>query len=115
MEKANEEKYEARARLEKIDDEIAEKNAEIKRLSEELDDIYDMSRQSDNEYEEILSYWAGTSAYRRMSESNDTRKTLLRKLITNREADLRNAKEERKRLLDEEEDIRFKHKAHEEA
>ena len=106
MEKANEKKHEARARLEKIDDEIAEKNAEIKRLSEELDDINKLRRRSDQTYEKILDYWKGEKGFKKLYDANEERTSIFTALAHSAEEAMEKAKAEKKRLINEMEDIR---------
>lgn len=99
MEKANEEKYEARARLEKIDDEIAEKNAEIKRLSEELDDIYYIRRKTEQIHEEILEDWKGEDGFKRLYESSQERNGIISSLLIRTEEAIEKAETEKKKLI----------------
>lgn len=106
MEKANEEKYEARARLKKIDDEIAEKNAEIKRLSEELEDIHKLRRKSDQTYEEILDYWKGEEGFKKLYAANEERTSIFTALAHSAEDAIEEAKAEKMRLVKELEEVR---------
>jgi len=113
--KNQEKRSEIKKKIDRIEEDILENEREIRRLSEEIDDIFDIKRQSDSEYGEILEYWKGSPAYKRMYESNERRGNMLRKLIESREENLKDAKEKKKKLVATQEDLRYKYTTLEEA
>lgn len=105
MDRHNEELRDKRARIEDIEEKISEKTAEIKRLSEELDDIYDMKMKSTQTYEEVLDYWKGEPGFKKLYEANEENIGLFRILVQKKEDAIAEAEQEKKRLIREAEDI----------
>ena len=106
MEKYSENVRDKRDVLEDIDEKISVKTAEIKRLSEEIDEIHHLRMKSEQMYGEVLEYWEGEEGFKQLYESKDEVSEIFRTLIQNREDAMKEAETEKKKLIREMEKTR---------